>query len=171
MRTINFLCYCDGSECSYCFDERMAAQLTAEKTPTLPLTEREAQVLLLMAEGKHNHEIGQMLGITEHTAKFHVNAILIKTKTTTRLSAVIFALKTGLIIIQQLMPNVTYTPITATAMAILEENKQAMAEQMRNWKNNLRNDVMEAFDDIDNNTTRDSFEQNIRETLDVYFPT
>ena len=46
--------------------------------PTLaePLTPREMEVLQLVAEGLTNRRIGERLGISEHTAKFHVNAIL-----------------------------------------------------------------------------------------------
>ena len=41
-----------------------------------PLTPRETEVLQLLAEGLTNRRIGERLGISEHTAKFHVNAIL-----------------------------------------------------------------------------------------------
>ena len=41
-----------------------------------PLTPRETEVLQLLAEGLTNRRLGERLGISEHTAKFHVNAIL-----------------------------------------------------------------------------------------------
>ena len=42
------------------------------------LTAREREVLALLAEGLANKAIATRLGISEHTAKFHVNAILAK---------------------------------------------------------------------------------------------
>jgi DNA-binding NarL/FixJ family response regulator len=65
--------------------------------PTEPLTTRERQVLTLLAEARSNKEIGQRLGISEHTAKFHVNAVLAKLGVQRRTEAVIEAAKLGLI--------------------------------------------------------------------------
>lgn len=65
--------------------------------PSEPLTAREREVLGLLAEARSNKEIGQRLGISEHTAKFHVNAVLAKLGVQRRTEAVIEAAKLGLI--------------------------------------------------------------------------
>ncbi len=108
------------------------------------LTLREKQVVILMAEGKHNKEISTILGISEHTAKFHVNSVLVKTRQTTRLSAVVCCLKHGLLKLDILMPNITQVlPMTATGAAIIEENKAAMEAQKANMLENIVNDIIE----------------------------
>jgi DNA-binding NarL/FixJ family response regulator len=61
------------------------------------LTPRELEVLQLLAQGLSNKVIGDRLGVTEHTAKFHVNAILGKLGTQTRTEAVVVAARMGLI--------------------------------------------------------------------------
>jgi DNA-binding NarL/FixJ family response regulator len=62
-----------------------------------PLTARELEVLELMAKGLANREIAEALGISVHTAKFHVAQILDKTGSATRTEAVRQALRVGLI--------------------------------------------------------------------------
>jgi len=62
-----------------------------------PLTARELEVLELMAKGLANREIADALGISSHTAKFHVAQILEKTGSATRTEAVRQALRLGLI--------------------------------------------------------------------------
>jgi DNA-binding CsgD family transcriptional regulator len=62
-----------------------------------PLTARELEVFELMAKGLANREIAQVLGITSHTAKFHVAQILEKTGSATRTEAVRQGLRMGLI--------------------------------------------------------------------------
>ncbi|WP_127025223.1 response regulator transcription factor [Chroococcidiopsis cubana] len=74
---------------------QVAAKL-AERFNNTELTEREIEVLQLLVLGKSNLEIGNMLGITERTAKFHVNNILHKLGVSDRTQAVIHALKRGL---------------------------------------------------------------------------
>ena len=64
-----------------------------------PLTAREQQVLELLASGLTNKEIAQRLGITEHTIKFHVNAILGKLGAETRTEAVVHAAKIGIVVL------------------------------------------------------------------------
>ena len=44
--------------------------------PLERLTRREGEVLQLLARGLTNAEIGSRLGLSEHTAKFHVGAVL-----------------------------------------------------------------------------------------------
>lgn len=62
-----------------------------------PLTPRELEVLELLAKGLANREIAQALGISSHTAKFHVAQILEKAGAATRTEAVRQALRLGLI--------------------------------------------------------------------------
>lgn len=64
-----------------------------------PLTPRETEVLSLLAEGLGNRAIGGRLGISEHTAKFHVNAILGKLGAQSRAEAVAVAARLGLILL------------------------------------------------------------------------
>ncbi len=62
-----------------------------------PLTDRERQVLELMAEGLPNKTIAQRLGISEHTVKFHVGSLLAKLEAASRTEAVAVALRRGLL--------------------------------------------------------------------------
>jgi DNA-binding NarL/FixJ family response regulator len=62
-----------------------------------PLTPRELEVFELLAKGLANREIALALGITSHTAKFHVAQILEKTGAATRTEAVRQGLRLGLI--------------------------------------------------------------------------
>jgi two-component system, NarL family, nitrate/nitrite response regulator NarL len=64
-----------------------------------PLTAREREVLALLAEGLSNRLIAQRLGISEHTAKFHVNAILGKLGAESRTEALVLAARFGLVTI------------------------------------------------------------------------
>ncbi len=61
------------------------------------LTARERDVLALMAEGCSNKEIARVLGISVHTAKFHVGSLLDKLDATGRTDAVSHAARRGII--------------------------------------------------------------------------
>ena len=61
------------------------------------LTPREREVLALLAEGLANKAIAARLGISEHTAKFHVNAILGKLGVENRAEAIVRAARLGLV--------------------------------------------------------------------------
>lgn len=61
------------------------------------LTARERDVLTLMAEGCSNKEIARSLGISVHTAKFHVGSLLDKLDATGRTDAVAHAARRGII--------------------------------------------------------------------------
>jgi DNA-binding CsgD family transcriptional regulator len=61
------------------------------------LTAREHDVLALLAEGCSNKEIARTLGISVHTAKFHVGSLLDKLDATGRTDAVAHAARRGII--------------------------------------------------------------------------
>jgi DNA-binding NarL/FixJ family response regulator len=63
------------------------------------LTARERQVVDLMSRGLSNRGIADALGISEHTAKFHVNGVLAKLGAATRTEAVVEALRLGLVML------------------------------------------------------------------------
>lgn len=63
------------------------------------LTQRENEVLQLLAQGLTNKAIAHQLGITDHTIKFHVNAIMTKLGAQSRTEAVVIATRAGLIIL------------------------------------------------------------------------
>ncbi|HEY7842469.1 MAG TPA: helix-turn-helix transcriptional regulator [Bradyrhizobium sp.] len=65
--------------------------------PDVDLTPRELDVLVLMAEGASNKAIARQLGISVHTAKFHVGSILDKLDATGRTDAVAHAARRGVI--------------------------------------------------------------------------
>lgn len=74
---------------------QMAQRQTGDGEETL--TERELEVLRLMAQGARNKEIAHDLSITERTAKAHVSSILGKLAASDRTEAVTIALRKGLI--------------------------------------------------------------------------
>jgi DNA-binding NarL/FixJ family response regulator len=61
------------------------------------LTERERQVVALLAEGLSNKLVADRLGISDHTAKFHVNGVMAKLGASTRTEAVVEAVRRGLV--------------------------------------------------------------------------
>jgi two-component system, NarL family, response regulator YdfI len=61
------------------------------------LTPREHEVLQMLAAGLGNKAIGSRLGISEHTAKFHVAQILAKLDAGSRAEAVSIAMRRGLV--------------------------------------------------------------------------
>lgn len=71
----------------------------APDIPADELTHREFEVLQLLAEGLPNKQIAQRLEISEHTVKFHVDAILGKLGAHSRTEAVTRAARMGLIVL------------------------------------------------------------------------
>lgn len=71
----------------------------APSEPPEPLTPREVEVLGLLAEGLSNKAIAARLGISDHTAKFHVNAILAKLGAESRAEAIVRAARLGLVVL------------------------------------------------------------------------
>jgi DNA-binding NarL/FixJ family response regulator len=77
---------------------RFAAVSPRERAAGLEdLSERERQVLMLVAHGHTNAEIGRELGVEETTVKTHVSAVLAKLGLHRRVEAVIYAYETGLV--------------------------------------------------------------------------
>jgi two-component system nitrate/nitrite response regulator NarL len=81
------------------FGEALVRPLPAADALVEPLTPRETEVLQLLAEGLTNRRLGERLGISEHTAKFHVNAILGKLGARTRGEAIAQAARLGLLLL------------------------------------------------------------------------
>ena len=75
------------------------ADTIAAPPPAYPcgLSEREVGVLRLMAMGRNNREIGQVLAISPNTVANHVRSILEKTYTANRTEAAAFANREGLL--------------------------------------------------------------------------
>jgi two-component system, NarL family, response regulator LiaR len=73
------------------------ARQMAKVPPIETLTERELEVLRLLAQGMPNKEIATHLVISERTAKFHVSSIMGKLGATNRTEAVSLAAQRGLI--------------------------------------------------------------------------
>jgi NarL family two-component system response regulator LiaR len=65
--------------------------------PLAELTEREHDVLRLIAQGRSNREIADQLHITEGTVKGHVSNILSKLHLQDRTQAALFAVRSGLV--------------------------------------------------------------------------
>jgi NarL family two-component system response regulator LiaR len=63
----------------------------------IPLTERELEVLRLMAKGWSNQRIAEELSITERTVRFHVGNILAKLGVESRIEAVVEGVRRGLV--------------------------------------------------------------------------
>jgi DNA-binding NarL/FixJ family response regulator len=82
------------------FDPAFALRVAPARASLVEdLTPRETQVLQLIAEGKSNKTIARELDISEHTVKFHVNAILGKLNAASRTEAVVLATRLGLVML------------------------------------------------------------------------
>lgn len=79
---------------------RQSGEQRVDAEPLIePLTEREAEVLQLLAQGLANKQIAGALGISEHTVKFHTSAIYAKMGAASRTEAVRLGVQKGLIIL------------------------------------------------------------------------
>ena len=70
---------------------------SGEESLPEPLTAREKEVLGHMAEGLANKQIALVLGISEHTVKFHLSALYAKLGAASRTEAVKRGIELGLI--------------------------------------------------------------------------
>ncbi|HEY4723318.1 MAG TPA: response regulator transcription factor [Anaerolineae bacterium] len=78
---------------------RLMREVRAPESPET-LTERETEVLRLLAQGKSNKEVAQALTIGEKTVKTHVSSILSKLGVPSRTQAALYAVRIGLVSIE-----------------------------------------------------------------------
>ena len=74
-----------------------ASAAATEPDATIALTTREFEVLALLAEGASNKLIARRLGISAHTAKYHVASLLEKLDAVSRTDAVAHAARLGVL--------------------------------------------------------------------------
>jgi DNA-binding NarL/FixJ family response regulator len=82
------------------FSQSVAQQITAQASrqgPELALVQKEQEILKLVVEGQTNHEISQKLGLSEEMVKTFLNTIFAKLGVTSRATAAIRAIQTGLV--------------------------------------------------------------------------
>jgi NarL family two-component system response regulator LiaR len=81
------------------FSSEVGAHLVSPPQPTVNfhLTDRELEVLVLLAEGLTNQQTAQKLSISQSTLKFHMNNIFQKLGVQTRSEALVLAAKNNLI--------------------------------------------------------------------------
>jgi two-component system, NarL family, response regulator LiaR len=75
---------------------RLMREVRAPESPE-SLTERETEVLRLLAQGQSNKEIARTLSIGEKTVKTHVSSILGKLSVSSRTQAALYAVRIGLV--------------------------------------------------------------------------
>jgi len=81
---------------------RQFSSETEPATPLEPLTEREIEVLQLIARGLTNEQIGEKLFISEATVRTHVSHILGKLSLGNRTQAALWALRKGLVTLDEI---------------------------------------------------------------------
>jgi len=85
----------------YYADPRLAGSLlrrrTARSASNVDLSEREFEIVRLIADGLSNREIGDRLIVSEKTIKNHVSRILSKLKLSARAAVAVYAVRNGLV--------------------------------------------------------------------------
>ena len=76
---------------------RLLREVRTPENGKAALTERETEVLRLLAQGLSNKEIAQSLNVGEQTVKTHVSHILEKLAVPSRTQAALYAMRTGLV--------------------------------------------------------------------------
>lgn len=87
---------------------RLIRRISAPQQPPTEidaLTEREIEVLCLVAHGKSNREISDKLSISEATVRTHVSNILAKLGLCSRTQAALYALREGLVSLRDTAPS------------------------------------------------------------------
>ena len=77
--------------------DQVATQATSQTTSTSGITDRELEVIRLVAKGMSNKEIANTLVISEKTVKSHISSLLSKLNLSDRTQLAIHALKNGLV--------------------------------------------------------------------------
>jgi NarL family two-component system response regulator LiaR len=80
---------------------RLMREVRAPESPEA-LTERETEVLRVLARGKANKQIAASLFVSEKTVKAHVSSILMKLGVQSRTQAALYAVRTGLVSTEEL---------------------------------------------------------------------
>src|SRR5439155_22544681 len=96
--------------------ESGGAESPKRKADEYPLTLREAQVLEMLAAGRHNYEAAETLGVSSKTVEFHVTNLMAKLGARSRTDAVLIAQNMGL-----LDPSRLPTPTSRPTPADLSE--------------------------------------------------
>ena len=76
---------------------RLMCEVRTPEKSCEALTDRETDVLRLLAKGRSNKEIAQHLNIGEHTVKTHVSHVLNRLGVPSRTQAALYAIRTGLV--------------------------------------------------------------------------
>ena len=76
--------------------KNLVGTLTQSLSPTEPLTNRETEILLMIAQGLPNKSIAHKLALSENTVKYHIKKIMRKYNVRNRAEAVAYAVRVGL---------------------------------------------------------------------------
>ena len=77
--------------------KQIAQPPSRQEKPVAQLTEREVEILRLLAEGLSNKSISERLSLSENTIKYHLKNILQKLNVQNRTEAVMYAVRNNLI--------------------------------------------------------------------------